>query len=215
MVATATDRVTAVIPGFDELVRRYTDDARSAFVRGRDAHPHDNFYAYALCSDDGAMTVVPCANSEQGLQRTIAEYVALGYRIDAPPETATPGADDKVIDTEFLRWCANEWPFWFDGDHRLHAEAYSLHTELHDHCGDDEQAFSKYRDGVFQLMVECLKRLDEEGLFGHGAEREKVAVMMWISDSEACIDWCLRSLSALNNSKAIAQHVSTIVSQWR
>ena len=56
---------------FSALRGEIMDAARRAFEALMRNHPNERFYAFALYSDDGAMTVAPAANSEEAFRRKI------------------------------------------------------------------------------------------------------------------------------------------------
>jgi len=51
---------------------------------------------------------------------------------------------------------------------------------------------------VFDAMILALGDLDSEGGFGSGAEREKVTLLIWITDSSEAEEWWIKSVKELN-----------------
>ena len=76
---------------FVKLRAEISSAARKAFTEVRDSNPGEAFYAFALYTDDGVMTIEPSANSEENLTRTAGSY---GYSDPA--------------DLAYLRWSVNE-----------------------------------------------------------------------------------------------------------
>ena len=124
-----------------------------AFVRA--AHPDQHFNAWALLSDDSAMTISLLANSRE--------------------ELATAEDENEMF------WNPGEWQFdeggeYFDSAYRLLLQA---HRDL-----PFEVDFDVSRASAFEACIGALEQLAAEGLFGTGAEREETLVLFEVSDSE-------------------------------
>lgn len=124
-----------------------------AFVRA--AHPDQHFNAWALQSDDSAMTISLLANSREAL--------------------ATAEDDNEMF------WNPGEWQFdeggaYFDSAYRLLLQA---HRDLP--FGVD---FEVFRASAFEACIGVLEQLAAEGLFGTGLEREETLLLFEVSDSE-------------------------------
>ncbi|WP_219115846.1 DUF4303 domain-containing protein [Janthinobacterium sp. UMAB-56] len=129
--------------------------ARLAFGAVRRAHPLQHIDAFALVSDDSAMTIGPMANSREAL--AASEY------------------------GEEMLWNPAEWAFdeggaYFDSAYRLLLQA---HRDL-----PFEVAFATFRSGVFDACIEALAQLDAEGCFGTGVQRDESVLLFEVSDSE-------------------------------
>ena len=152
--------------------------AARAFTAIKGNHPDETFYAFALYSDDGAMTVNPAANSEQALERSVAAY----------------GKRGKAMLGE-LRWSPAEWEYEDEAGDELD-DAYDQLNTLLEKVGDDE--FERFREAAYTAMVDALDELNTEGFFGRGKERAAVTVFFTISDSEDSERWERRSVKRLN-----------------
>ena len=131
------------------------DAARRAFDCVRRAHPGQRIDAFALVSDDSAMTIGCMANSREAL--ATSEY------------------------GEEMLWNPAEWAFdeggaYFDSACRLLLQA---HREL-----PFDVDFDSFRSGVFDACIAALAQLDAEGMFGSGARREEFVLLFEVSDSE-------------------------------
>lgn len=131
------------------------DAARLAFGAVRRAHPGQHINAFALVSDDSAMTIGPAANSREAL--AASEY------------------------GEEMLWNPAEWVFedgvaYFDSAYRLLLQA---HRDLP--FGVD---FDTFRSGVFDACIAALAQLDAEGCFGADAQRDDFVLLFEVSDSE-------------------------------
>ena len=128
---------------------------RQAVKALRATHPGQHFNAYALLSDDSAMTISLLANSREALAN----------------------AED---DNEMF-WNPGEWQFdeggaYFDSAYRLLLQA---HRDL-----PFEVEFAEFRDAAFEACIAALALLAAKGLFGTGVEREETLVLFEVSDSE-------------------------------
>lgn len=129
--------------------------ARRAFDCVRRAHPDQHVDAFALVSDDSAMTIGCMANSREAL--AASEY------------------------GEEMLWNPAEWAFdegcaYFDSAYRLLLQA---HRDL-----PFEVDFDSFRSGVFDACIAALAQLDAEGCFGTAAQREEAVLLFEVSDSE-------------------------------
>ena len=70
------------------------------------------------------------------------------------------------------RWCCQEWPYVGEGSEHLEV-AYRRILTLHDGPLKPPAGFE---DRVFDACLRALERLDGEGFFGVGAERERALV---------------------------------------
>lgn len=132
------------------------DAARRAVDAVRRAHPGQHIDAFALVSDDSAMTIGLAANSREAL--AASEY------------------------GEEMLWNPAEWAFedgvaYFDSAYRLLLQA---HRDL-----PFDVDFSTFRTGVFEACIAALAQLDAEGCFGAGAQRDDFVLLFEVSDSEA------------------------------
>jgi hypothetical protein len=143
--------------------------AERAFTELKARHRGEHFYAFALYTDDGAQTVVPAANSEEGFARKLA----------------LSGADE----TEYphYRWSTGEWLYDAVGDEHFRGISDRLNapgaapSEEEDPSGE---AFGAFKQGLLDAMTGALSDLEARGFFGKGAVREQVTLFASISDSD-------------------------------
>ena len=131
------------------------DAARLAFDCVRRAHPDQHIDAFALVSDDSAMTIGPMANSREAL--AASEY------------------------GEEMLWNPAEWAF--DEGGAYFDSAYRLLLQAHRGLPFDVD-FDTFRSGVFDACIAALAQLDAEGCFGTGAQRDQAVLLFEVSDSE-------------------------------
>lgn len=139
---------------------------RQAVTALRATHPGQHFNAYALLSDDSAMTISLLANSREAL--------------------ATAEDEDEML------WNPGEWRFdeggaYFDSAYRLLLQA---HRGL-----PFTVEFEVFRASAFEACIAALELLATEGLFGTGVKREETLVLFEVSDSDS-IDGVMERLNA-------------------
>ncbi|PLY42450.1 hypothetical protein CSZ94_10860 [Janthinobacterium sp. ROICE36] len=152
-------RETVINPAvfdFALLQTLVADAARLAVDAMRRAHPGQQLNAFALVSDDSAMTIGPMANIREAL--AASEY------------------------GEEMLWNPAEWAFddggaYFDSAYRLLLQA---HRDL-----PFDVDFDTFRAGVFEACIAALMQLDAEGGFGTGAQRDAGVLLFEVSDSAA------------------------------
>lgn len=142
---------------FDQLSTEILEGARRAFSAIREAHPDQTMNAFALCSDDSAMTIVNVANSQEAFAKV----------------------DDEDKD-DFL-WNAAEWSFEEGGE--FLDIAYRLILPYHRDI-PYEIEFAEFRNGVYECCIQALEQLDEEGFFGKSPARENVILLFQVIDSD-------------------------------
>jgi hypothetical protein len=168
------------------------DAARRGFAAVRAAHPGENFYAYALYTDDDVSHVIPAASSEESLARVVEQY-------------NEPDPAEQL----HLRWETSEWEYEAEGDehfdnfNRLLGEALESARDGDD--SDDDDANWEQRQQLLQMMGDALAALDAEGLFGRGPQRERVLLMCAITDpDDDGSDFGFDSIRALNPPEVVA-----------
>jgi hypothetical protein len=150
---------------YSSLRRELIDAARTSFQAIRNAHPREQFYTFALYSDDGAMTVVPAANTEEGLERARLKY--------------GPAMRDEK---DYLRWGTAEWAYEAAAAEPFDAACQRLYKAADDSWEDDD--FAAHRLRVFEQMINALDSLQNEGFFGAADERRRITLFCTVSDSD-------------------------------
>jgi predicted DNA-binding WGR domain protein len=85
------------------------------------------------------------------------------------------------LEDETCRWCPEEWSY-NEGDEFLDI-AYRLILTQHQDL-PSEIDIEKFRAGVFEAAVSALERLDKEGFFGSGEQREECVILFEVSDDD-------------------------------
>ncbi|MDQ1919644.1 DUF4303 domain-containing protein [Massilia pseudoviolaceinigra] len=137
------------------LASEIRDGARNAFNAMRAAHSDQTLNAFALISDDSAMTIVPLANSVEALNED--------------------GGGDDIL------WNPSEWSFfeegaWLDIAYRM---ILPYHRDL-----PNEVDIDALRAWVFGACSAALQQLADEGLFGSAAQRDAVALLFHVTDGD-------------------------------
>jgi len=155
--------------------------ARVSFEDLLKTHKDEVFYTFCLYTDSDAWTVVPSANSQEGLLRILERY-------------KVPVSDAESIPQ--YKWSPEEWDYcaWKKQDFQ------SIGTELR--SSPDREDFSSFVERVHVDMVSALKLLDEEGLFGSGSKRENVILFCSISDDNDALAFEDESARQLNSPEA-------------
>ena len=175
-------RQTEVGVDFVRLREAVREGARKAFAEVRAAHPEERFYVFALYTDDGMMTIVPAANTEEGFN----------CKAGPDPEEAN-----------HYRWSTGEWAYEAVGDDHFRAASNLLNVPNRYPGEDDEgdqggPGFDAFKAQAIETMIAALRDLDEEGIFGTGTDREHVTLFVSISDSDDAVAVENRSAGLLN-----------------
>jgi Domain of unknown function (DUF4303) len=155
--------------------------ARKVFDDLKKAHPEEEVYAYALYTDSGAMTVLGSANSVRGFEKAISQQP------DTSPATLA-----------YYKWATSEWAYEGWKSSYFNEISEQLRTSK------DRADFSSFKRNILASMKGALKKLDEEGFFGTGAEREKVVLFISVTDDDSA-ESVENESAILLNPKSIAE----------
>jgi hypothetical protein len=150
---------------FSQLTDEIREGARKAFTKIRDSHPNEIINAFALFSDDDAMTIVHVCNSDRA--------------------RLSKGDDDDFL------WNPSEWSY-DEGSEYLDI-AYRLILTQHQDLPSNIN-FDDFKAGFIESSITALEQLDNEGFFGSNLLRENTIVLFTISDSDY-IDDAVRRLN--------------------
>jgi hypothetical protein len=166
------------------LVRREIKDAaRRAFDAVQQTHADETFYAFALYSDDSAMTVCPSANTEQGYERCVKRYKADKSYMEFIASHRIPF--EGCLSN--FRWGTAEWAYECEG-HEHFGTVYEMINVDDTYDDEDPEGFVNFKGRVFASMVLGLKDLNAEGYFGARKARPSVTLLCSVSDS-GCAVW--------------------------
>jgi hypothetical protein len=160
------------------------DASRAAFKNCLEAHPSEQFYAFALYTDDNLMGMNAAANSEEGYQKEVdknKEYL---------DEIGT-------VDLQHLRWATVEWSYDHLGKQYFQNVDNSLRQASQNEFETNNE-FQIRKAQVLNAMIVAWRNLDRDGFFGIGAERKKVTIFASTSDSDQGFEAENDSARALN-----------------
>ena len=166
-------------------------ELRAAWTAIHAAHAQDGLYGFGVYTTDSASYLMVTAFSEAGLEAAVAESLA----------SKRGKGRDPVLQRQSLRWSPVDSPLHEEGADLL-PESNQLVQELEaeadeddDFDGDDFDEDADFDDvdddgevidsavaEVFEIAVEALQEMDEEGLFGSSVERERLVLCVWKGD---------------------------------
>jgi len=86
-----------------------------------------------------------------------------------------------TLEDETYRWCPEEWSY--DEGNEFLDIAYRLILTQHQDL-PSEIDIAEFREGVFEAAVSALERLDTEGFFGSGEQRDECVILFQVSDDD-------------------------------
>lgn len=168
-----------MINDFTRLIR---SAAREAFQNIQKDHHGEGFCAFALYSDEGAMTVCAAANTQRHLEACVREE----------PDEAS-----------YWKWSPAEWKHEGFGDGcfvGVHKALQDFHARPH-----DEAQFLAFQQGLFESCVAAMEALRIEGVLGDGIA---VFCVTDHEDAEQEIAW-IRRLNAPGHAAEFAQWIES------
>src|SRR5688572_20316350 len=156
----------------------YKKDLAAAWAYFREKYPRHEPYAFVLHGAEGSVRLTPQVLTEQGLTEVARRYVEKGYY-----ETPEEGR-------EALRYAVADSPHFAEMEGRV--PTVDALAGPHVEAMGNEKAYEL----LASAAIEALKALDAGGLFGKGAKRNRLLVVVITDDTEA--DWGSRSAKALN-----------------
>lgn len=115
---------------------------REAFQEMVEKHKQECIYAFALYSDEGAMTVCPSTNT-------------MNY-LETKPNN----------DLTYYKFQPAEWKYEGDGADKKFAKICNkLYKEVEKDKYDDDSLFEDFQNELYQTCIEVLKKLKQENFF--------------------------------------------------
>jgi hypothetical protein len=157
------------MPSIDRAAFRDTllAELRAAWLTLQRAHPAEQFYAFGIYTAPLAEYLMVTASTEEGLSVATAGYLA-------------KSGGDPALMRASLRWSPCDSPLHEEGTGLLPASE-RLRNAGPDPYEDTQEAEDAVTL-VFDVAVEALKQLDDEGLFGAAADRSRLVLGIWIGD---------------------------------
>lgn len=189
-------------PVLDSALLRATlrQELRAAWLHIRDSHAPDGLYGFGVYTTPSASYLNVTAFSERGLDEVVAAYVreyGEGGRSAKVRQAALKRGgrpDDPGLLRRSLRWSPCDSPLHAVGaellarsDKVIQAADFEGRWADDDDLDDDEfdeacETPDPDVQEVFRIVVEELQRLDREGLFGTGTERQGFVLSVWQGD---------------------------------
>ena len=151
----------------DTFLATLVDELRTAWLKLRGAHGAERFYSFGVYTTALAEYLMVTASTEEGLNAVVADY-------------QQKYGGDPVRQRASLRWSPCDSPLHLEGEALLPLTS-ELREQLPDPYQDCPQSDAAI-EAVFEIAVQALKRLDEEGLFGAGDERARLVLSVWKGD---------------------------------
>ena len=163
------------------------DELRAAWARIRDGHAQERLYGFGVFTTDSASYLTVTAFSEDCLDSAVTKCLA-GHR---------GKGSDPVLQRQSLRWSSADSPLHAAGSELLPKSDkivqdldFEGRWEADDAAREDEddddfdeaELLDPEVEEVFQVIVQVLRELDQQGLFGTGAERERLVLSIWQGD---------------------------------
>ena len=143
---------------FTELKEQIKFATKQAFIEMCEKHKDERIYAFALYSDEGAMTVCPSTNT--------LDYLEMQE-------------DDE--DFKYYKFEPAEWKYEMVGADKLFAEISELCHKEADKVEDEE--FGSFKNQLYSTCIDVLQELKSEDFFKQTAG-EDIFLIFTISDDE-------------------------------
>jgi hypothetical protein len=165
------------------------DELRAAWIKIHAEHAAEQLYGFGVFTTDSASYLTVTAFSERGLDAAVARYLA----------SKRGQGSDPALQRQALRWSSADSPLHAVGSgllptsdkivNDLDLAGHGLDDEDENNGEDDEddddfddEPIDPEVEEVFQVAVQVLRELDQQGLFGIGAERERLVLGLWKGD---------------------------------
>jgi hypothetical protein len=141
---------------FEALAQKIESATRAAFKEMFQQHGGEDIYAFALYSDEGAMTVCPSTNT-----------VAFLNGLSAEAKEELP----------YYKFEPAEWAYEMQGaDDAFNQISKALYTELtknsYQNEYEEEAVFDTFRQGLYDCCIAVLEKLKAEDFFNSLAGKE-------------------------------------------
>ncbi|HEY9027646.1 MAG TPA: DUF4303 domain-containing protein [Burkholderiaceae bacterium] len=163
------------------LLATLRDELRAAWHTFRSLPGHERLYGFGVFTIDSAAWLMATGFSEHGLDAAVSRTLASRRGRERDPAQLR----------DCLRWSPADSPLHVVGAKLLPrsdaiVRALDFEARWDDDEDPDDPEFDELWDPevleVFQLAMQALRELDVEGLFGHGAERERLVLCIWEGD---------------------------------
>lgn len=172
---------------FEKLASSIEDATRSAFIELVAKHKQEQIYAFALYSDEGAMTVCPSANTIEYLQ--------------TKPER------DQI----YYKYEPAEWKYEAKGAEQAFSSICSmLYDEVEDEKYEEDQdevLFGVFQSSLYEVCIAVLDKLKREGFF-KAVLGYDVFLMFSVTDYEMDKEELAAMISLLNEEPYLSEYLN-------
>lgn len=173
-------------PDFEELIDLTLPGLKSAYTAAMEIIGAEKVYAVVLTTYSSCEGFGLHLNTEENFQRILDQA-------DISEKTR---ANSMSSDLNYYRWYWGEWgPYEYIGDQEELTPAYAWLTEKRSKVKN----FAPFKKSVHQTMIELLKRLDADGIFGTEEERETILCYAGVYDDDE--DIIFQSAKTVNSQK--------------
>jgi hypothetical protein len=167
------------MPDFEAFQAILLEATRKHFTDLKTRHSDEQFYAFGLFHSPLWASVVPAANTEEGLEWMIRLY-------------QTGSSYSKLSREELrslLRWIPGDWRYFdVDLEDFLPVQEWLNSQDMFGLLDREEITWDAWEKEINEPMIqvcrETLKILDQEGMFGVGEAREKVVINIMMGDQD-------------------------------
>lgn len=158
-----------------KLEQKIETATREAFQEMVEKHQQERIYAFALYSDEGAMTVCPSTNT-------------MDY-LETKPNN----------DFTYYKFQPAEWKYEGDGADKKFAKICNkLYKEVEkDKYDDDESLFEDFQNELYQTCIGVLKKLKQENFFKNILGYD-IFLMFSVTDYEQDRNFLAQTITSLN-----------------
>ena len=147
-----------------KLASMVCDALRASFTELLTSNPGQDFYAFALFTDDSLQFAHPVANTEEGLSQTVSHY-----NEEVDPKYGMTSTRNS------MRWSYGDWRFFPDVGEKHFQQINEVLGE--NFCAEEDE-FEQQIEPLWQAMLDGFQQLDREGFFGTGESRTKITLLV-------------------------------------
>ncbi len=148
----------------DHLADHVHAALKAAFTELISANPGQNFYAFAVFTDDSLHFIHPAANTEEALTATVQRY----------RETVDPNYGSTSTRTG-MRWSYGDWGHFANfGEEHFAA----INEALIENIDGPDEDFEARIDSLWAAVLSGFQRLEKDGFFGSWPERSRITFLL-------------------------------------
>jgi len=157
---------------------------KRSFAEMLEAYPNEHFYTFALFMNDAIQTLHPFANTEEQLDLTVSRY-------------------NKTVDKKYggtstrngMRWGYGDWGVQDIGEDHFSAVNETLDRISNAFDSMEDQTVDECIERMLEAVLNGLNQLNQEKVFGTGAKRSQITLLIVGDLPESWIDRGVRKLN--------------------